>query len=68
MSSLQTYYDFKLDLQKVDQHTGGKRLIHCTKRCKDNQLQSLKYGWLPTLLKLDDDKARLKSLQLSHRL
>ena len=38
---LQTYYHFKLDFQKVDQHTGGKWLIHGTKRRKDNQLQSL---------------------------
>ena len=41
MSNLQTYYYFKLDFQKVDQHTGGKWLIHNTKRSKDNQLQSL---------------------------
>ena len=41
MSNLQTYYHFKLDFLKVDQHTGGKWLIHGTKRCKDNQLQSL---------------------------
>ena len=27
MSNLQTYYHFKLDLQKVDQHTEGKWLI-----------------------------------------
>ena len=27
---------FKLDCQKVDQHTGGKWLIHGTKRRKDN--------------------------------
>ena len=40
MSNLQTYYHFKLDLQKVDQHTGGKWLIHGTKRHKNNQLQS----------------------------
>ena len=40
MSNLQTY-QFKLDFQKVDQHTVGKWLIHCTKRRKDNQLQSL---------------------------
>ena len=40
MSNLQTYY-FKLDFQKVDQHTGGKWLIHGTKRRKVNQLQSL---------------------------
>ena len=41
MSSLQSYYHFELDFQKVDQHTGGKWLIHGTKRRKDNQLQSL---------------------------
>ena len=41
MSNLQTYYHFKLDFQKVDQHTGGKWLIHGTKRRRDNQLQSL---------------------------
>ena len=41
MSNLQTYYHFKLDFQKVDQHTGGKWLIHGTKRRKDNRLQSL---------------------------
>ena len=28
MPNLQTYYHFKLDFQKVDQHTGGKWLIH----------------------------------------
>ena len=33
---------FKIDFQKVDQHAGGKWLIHDTKRRKDNQLQSLK--------------------------
>ena len=32
----------KVDFQRVDQHTGGKWLIHDTKRRKDNQLQSLK--------------------------
>ena len=31
----------KIDFQKVDQHAGGKVLIHDTKRHKDNQLQSL---------------------------
>ena len=41
MSNLQTYYHFKLDFQKVDQHTGGKWLIHGTKHRKDNQLQNL---------------------------
>ena len=40
MSNLQTYYHFKLDFQKVDQQTGGKWLIHGTKRHKDNQLQN----------------------------
>ena len=41
MSNLQTYYHFKLDFQKGDQYTGGKWLIHGTKRRKDNRLQSL---------------------------
>ena len=41
MSNLPTFYHFKLDFPKVDQHTGGKWLIHGTKCCKDNQLQSL---------------------------
>ena len=36
MSTLQTYYHFELDFQKVDPQTGGKRLIHCTKPRKDN--------------------------------
>ena len=40
MSNLQTYYHFKLDFQKVDQHTGGKLVIYGTKRRKDDQLQS----------------------------
>ena len=41
MSSVQTYHHFKLNFQNVDQHTGGKWLIHDTKRRKDNQLHSL---------------------------
>ena len=41
MSNLQTYYHFKLNFQKVDQHTGGKWLIHGTLRHKNNQLKSL---------------------------
>ena len=41
MSNFQTYYHFKLDFQKVDQHTGGKWLNPWTKRRKDNQLQSM---------------------------
>ena len=41
MSNLHTYYHFKLYFQKVEQHTGGKWLIHGTKRRKDNQLQSV---------------------------
>ena len=28
MSNLQTYYNFKLDFQKLDQHTWGKWSIH----------------------------------------
>ena len=38
---VQTKYHFKLDFEKVNQDTGGKWLIHGTKRRKDNQLQSL---------------------------
>ena len=45
MSNLPTHYHVKLDFQKVDQHTGGKWLIHGTKRRKDDQLQSLKLPW-----------------------
>ena len=41
MSNLQTHYHFKLDFQKVDQHTDEKWFIHGTKHHKDNQLQSL---------------------------
>ena len=39
MLNLQTCYHFKLNFQEVDQQTGGKLLIHGTKRRKDNQLQ-----------------------------
>ena len=35
MPNLQTYYHFKLDFQKVDQHAGGEWFIHGTKRRKD---------------------------------
>ena len=41
MSIIQTYYHFRQDFQNVDQHTGGKWLIHGTRRRKDNQSQSL---------------------------
>ena len=39
-SNLQTYYHFNLDFQNVDKHTGGKWVIHGTKRHKNNQLQA----------------------------
>ena len=42
MWNLQPNCCLKVDFQKVDQHAGGKWLIHNTKRDKDNQLQSLK--------------------------
>ena len=42
MSNLQPNSCLKVDFQKVDQHTGGKQLIHDAKRRKDNQLQRLK--------------------------
>ena len=32
MSNLQPNFNLKVDYQKVDQHTGGKWLIHDTKR------------------------------------
>ena len=41
MSNVHTYYHFKLDFQNVVQNTGGKWLIHGTKRHMDNRLQSL---------------------------
>ena len=34
MLNSQTYYHFKLDFQKLDLHTGGKWLIHGTKRLR----------------------------------
>ena len=40
MSNVQTHYHFKLDFHKVDQHTGGKWLIHGTTHHKDTQLQN----------------------------
>ena len=42
MSNLQPNCCLKVDFQNMDQNTGGKWLIHDTKRHKDNQLQSLK--------------------------
>ena len=41
MLNLQTHYLFKVDFQKLNQHTGRKCLIHGTKHRKNNQLQSL---------------------------
>ena len=42
MSNPQPNCCLEFDFQKVDQHAGGKWLIHDTKRRKGNQLQSLK--------------------------
>ena len=42
MSNLQPNCCLEFDFRKVDQHAGGKWLIHDTKRRKDNQLQSVK--------------------------
>ena len=42
MSNLQPNCCLKFDFEKVDQHAGGKWLIHDTTRRKENQLQSLK--------------------------
>ena len=50
MSNLQPNCCVKFDFQKVDQHAGGKWLIHDTKRHKDNPLQSLKLPcWISKL-------------------
>ena len=38
MSNPQLNCCLKIDFQKVDQHAGGKWLIHDTKRHTDNQL------------------------------
>ena len=38
MSNLQPNCCLEFDFQKVDQHAGGKWLIHDSKRRKDNQL------------------------------
>ena len=38
MSNLQPNCCLEFDFRKVDQHAGGKWLIHDTKRRKDNQL------------------------------
>ena len=43
MSNLQPNCCLKIDFQKLDQHAGGKWLIHDTKRHKDNQFQSLHF-------------------------
>ena len=51
MSNLQPNCCVKFDFQKVDQHAGGKWLIHDTKRRKDNQLQSLKLPYFIIALK-----------------
>ena len=46
MSNLQANWCLKIDFQKVNQHAGGKWLIHDTKRRKDNQLQQRKNHFL----------------------
>ena len=43
MSNLQTLYQFKPYFQIVDQHTGGKWLIHGTKHHRDIQWQTLEH-------------------------
>ena len=40
MSNLQPNCCLEFEFRKVDQHAGGKWLIHDTKRRKDNQLQT----------------------------
>ena len=43
--NLQTHYHFKLDFQKVDQHTGGKWLIHSTKHHKGQSVAKPQTPW-----------------------
>ena len=43
---------FETNLQKLNQHTEGKWLIHGTKHRKDNQLQSLKIPCEISLLRI----------------
>ena len=50
MSNLQPICCLKVEFQKVDQHAGGKWLIHDTKRCKDSQLRSLKLNLVSNYL------------------
>ena len=45
MSNLEPNNLLKVDFQKVDKHTGGKWLIHDTKRGMDDQLLSLKLSY-----------------------
>ena len=50
MSDLQPNCCLKFDFQKVDQHAGGKWLIHDTKRRNDNLLQGLKLMMVNNLI------------------
>ena len=60
MSNLPNYYHFKLDFQKVDQHTGGKWLFHGTKCHKGDQLQSLE---LPCSIQYSRRMSRGRNIQ-----
>ena len=55
MSNLQPNCCLKFDFQKVDQHAGGKWLIHDTKRRKDNQLQCISYDYTAYMDYMDPD-------------
>ena len=45
MSNLQPNCCLEFDFRKVDQHAGGKWLIHDTKRRKDNQYLMPTEAW-----------------------
>ena len=45
MSNLEPNCCLKFNFQKVDQHAGGKWLIHDTKRRKDNHFQTWFISW-----------------------
>ena len=52
MSNLQTYNHFQLDFQKVDQHTGGKWLIHGTKTPQDQSVANPETWYIACFLSL----------------
>ena len=65
ISNLKTYYNFKLDFQKVDQHTGGKWLIHGTKRIYGKSISCMVHAELD-LIKLKGKQTYVNRNILNH--